>query len=145
MTLFLYGTLMDVDVMSKVLDRPFAERELLPATLSGWRRHAVRSASYPVILPDAAGRVEGRLMVRPAGHDLARIRHFESEEYLPQPVRVGLGDGSTVAADVFVALDGVFEVDEGGWDLAIWRERHKLEFMRRCDDWMRDCPWPVPA
>ena len=45
MALFLYGTLMDVDVMAKVLDRPFAENELMPAVLPGWRRVAVRNAT----------------------------------------------------------------------------------------------------
>ena len=66
MALFFYGTLMDVDVVAKVLARPFAERELVPAFLRGWRRLAVRNASYPVILPDPASRVEGRLLARPA-------------------------------------------------------------------------------
>lgn len=145
MALFLYGTLMDVDVMAKVLARPFAERELVPAILPGWRRLAVRNASYPVIRPDPAAGVEGRLLARPAMDDLTRIRHFESEEYLPAPVRVDLGGGRMVAAEVFVALDGVFEVDETGWDLARWQERHKPDFLRRCDDWMRDCPLAVSA
>lgn len=145
MALFLYGTLMDVDVMAKVLDRPFAARELVPAVLPGWRRVAVRNASYPVILPEAGAGVAGRLLARPGRDDLARIRHFESEEYVTAPVRVGLADGRAVAAEVFVALDGVFELDEAGWDLGVWQKRHKAEFLRRCDDWMRDCPAAVSA
>ena len=145
MALFLYGTLMDVDVMAKVLDRPFAARELVPAFLPDWRRVAVHNASYPVILRDPGSYVEGRLLARPGPGDLARIRHFESEEYVTTPVRVGLVGGRELAAEVFVALDGVFDVDAAGWDLAVWQERHKADFLRRCDGWMRDCPVTVPA
>jgi gamma-glutamylcyclotransferase (GGCT)/AIG2-like uncharacterized protein YtfP len=143
--LFLYGTLMDVDVMAKVLDRAFAGRELTPAALPGWRRIAVRNASYPVILPDPSGRVEGRLFARPSARDLARIRHFESEEYLPARVRVELADGHAVPAEAFVALDGVFDLDEVDWDLDGWRARHKSLFLRRCEEWMRDFPALLPA
>lgn len=145
MALFLYGTLMDVDVMAKVLDRPFAENELMPAVLPGWRRVAVRNATYPVILPDAAASVEGRLLARVGAHELARIRHFESEEYVTATVRVRLADGRTVPAEVFVALDGVFDLDAAGWDLAARRAAHKPDFLRRCDGWMRDCPVAVSA
>lgn len=145
MALFLYGTLMDVDVMAKVLDPPFAERELVPAVLPGWRRLAVRNATYPVILPDAGASIEGRLLPRVGAYELARIRHFESEEYVTTPVRIRLADGSPLAADVFVALDGVFDLDDAAWDLGGWQARHKTSFLQRCGDWMRDFPVATPT
>ena len=145
MALFLYGTLMDVDVMAKVLDRAFSARELVPATLPSWRRRAVRNASYPVIVPDPSAEVEGYLFAGPSACDLARIRHFESEEYLTEPVRVELAGGYWVAAQAFVALDGVFALDDADWDLERWRACHKEAFLRRCEEWMADGPALLPA
>lgn len=140
MALFLFGTLMDLDVMARVLDRAFHAEELVPARLDGWRRVRALNATYPLLLPDPETAVDGVLFARPSPRDLVRIRHFESEEYEPRAVTVRMQDGRAVAAAVFLALDGVFATDGEPWCLDAWRRHHKAEFLIRCDVWMADCP-----
>lgn len=131
---------MDVEVMARVLDRTFRADELVPARLEGWRRVRALNATYPLLLPDASGTVDGMLFARPSARDLVRIRHFESEEYEPREVSVRAADGRAVQADVFLALDDVFATDGEPWDLDTWRRLHKSEFLVRCEVWMADCP-----
>jgi hypothetical protein len=57
---FFYGTLIDADVRRLVLGR-LAPDEVEPATLSGWRRVKLAGVTYPGIVPDAKGWVEGVL------------------------------------------------------------------------------------
>lgn len=140
MALFLFGTLMDIDVMARVLDRAFGAEELGPARLDGWRRVRALNATYPLLLPDPDGAVDGVLFARPSPRDLVRIRHFESEEYEARAVTVRTPDGAAVPASVFLALADVFATDGEPWCLDRWRRDHKGAFLVRCDAWMADCP-----
>lgn len=143
--LFLFGTLMDTDVMARVLGRTFRADELVAASLDGWRRVRALNATYPLLLPDPDGAVDGVLFVRPSPRDLVRIRHFESEEYEARAATVRTPDGAAVPAFVFLALDKVFATDGEPWCLERWRRDHKAEFLVRCDAWMADCPDLVEA
>jgi hypothetical protein len=143
--LFLFGTLMDLDVMRTVLDRAFDPRELEPAELWGYRRVRPLNAPYPILVPDRAGRVPGLLLARPSARDLVRLRHFESEEYETSPVIAHTADGRRVAAEAFMSLEGVFEHAGEPWELEDWVSRCKGPFLRRCGAWMLDCPEPAAA
>jgi hypothetical protein len=138
--LFLFGTLMDLDVTRQIVDRPFLAAEMEPATLPGHRRVGARNATYPILVPDAAASVRGLLFPRPSPRDLVRIRHFESEEYETVPVLARNAAGRLVRAEVFSALAGAFETTGEPWDLDLWVQRHKDPFLRRCREWMADCP-----
>ena len=144
MALFLFGTLMDVDVMRTVLDRPFRPAELEPAHLLGYRRVRPLNAPYPIVVPDPAGRVAGQLLAKPSPRDLVRLRHFESEEYETSPVMAETARGR-VRVEAFMALDGVFEHRDEPWDLDFWAPRHKAAFLGRCALWMAGCPEPEAA
>lgn len=131
--------------MAKVLDRRVDPAELAPASLPGWRRVRALNASYPVLIPDPEGRVDGVLLQGPSPRDVARIRHFESDEYAPAPVTVRRADGSQTHAVVFLALDAVFETDGEPWDPDAWAVEHKAGFLARCEAWMAGCPEPDSA
>lgn len=136
-SLFLFGTLMDADVMARVLARPSAGPVGAPAWLEGYRRERAAGASYPVLLPDPRGTVEGRLLRSCSARDLARIDHFESEEYRAVPHRARTADGIRHTASVYLALEVAYLAASGEpWDLDAWRQAHKEELLAACDGWM---------
>lgn len=69
--LFVYGTLMADEKQQELLGRLCAA---LPATLCGYQRH---DGIWPYILPDAAGVVEGWLLMDLTLDDLAILDDYE--------------------------------------------------------------------
>lgn len=138
MTFFFFGTLMDRDVLTAVLDRPVSEGELRQAWLHGYRRVRAATASYPVLVP-APGLVVGGILFRPRNaRDDVRIRHFEDEEYVERWLVAQL-PGARLAARVFFSLEALGCTDDA-WNLAEWAHQHKETFLEQCREWMRDCP-----
>jgi hypothetical protein len=137
--LFFFGTLMDLDILTYVLRRPLAMDALEPATLAGFRRVCAREASYPVLISDALGAVEGVLLHAPTPRDIERINHFESGEYRAELHEVHGVGGRRMEAWLFAALEEELSATDQPWDLASWVGDHKAEFFARCDVWMADC------
>ncbi|MGD9507852.1 MAG: gamma-glutamylcyclotransferase family protein [Geminicoccaceae bacterium] len=135
--LFFFGTLMDLDVLTYLLERPVDVADLRPATLRGFRRMCVAGASYPVLVPDAVATVEGRLLRRAAVRDIARINHYESEEYRAELHHVVTEDGNETPAWLYLSLDHMTPAEEA-WSLAEWQSQHKAGFLEACDAWMSD-------
>jgi gamma-glutamylcyclotransferase (GGCT)/AIG2-like uncharacterized protein YtfP len=135
--LFFFGTLMDLDVLAYLLERPIDVDDLQPASLAGFRRVRAAGASYPVLVPQEGGAVEGRLLRRASAADIARINHYESGEYLAELRHVRAADGREVAAWLYLGLDHLSPSGEP-WSLAGWQRRHKAGFFAACDGWMAD-------
>ena len=139
---FFFGTLMHHEVLETVLDRPVATHETTePAILEGWRRERAAAASYPVLVPDAAARVEGRLLHRPSERCILRINHFEDEEYRADRVTVTAGR-TRVTAWVFLPLETVAMMQPSGepWHLDHWAEQHLDAYRDAIAHWMADAP-----
>lgn len=135
--LFFFGTLMDLDVLTYLLERPIDVADLHPATVHGFRRMGVAGASYPMLLRDEAAAVEGRLLRRATRRDIARINHYESEEYRAELHNVATADGAETAAWLYLGLDHMLPAEEP-WSLARWQAEHKARFFEACDGWMCD-------
>jgi hypothetical protein len=135
--LFFFGTLMDLDVLAYLLERPVDLDDLLPAAITGFRRMRARDASYPVLVPQPGTSVDGRLLRKVTARDIARINHYESGEYLAELRHVVTGDGREVAAWLYLGLDHLEASDEP-WSLAAWQRREKSGFFAACDGWMAD-------
>ncbi|MEK0084209.1 gamma-glutamylcyclotransferase family protein [Benzoatithermus flavus] len=135
--LFFFGTLTDLDVLAYVLARPIDLDDLAPATIAGFRRVQARGASYPVLIPASGSRVEGLLLRHATRRDIARINHYESEEYRAELHRVATADGARHAAWLYLGLDHLEASDEP-WELEAWQRIHKAGFFAACDGWMAD-------
>jgi hypothetical protein len=133
--LFFFGTLTDLDVLAYVLARPIDLDDLRPATLPGFRRERAEGASYPVLVPEPDGRVEGRLLRHATRRDIARINHYESEEYRAELHLVAEAEDAHYPAWLYLGLDHLAASGEA-WELAAWQERHKMGFFAACDGWM---------
>jgi hypothetical protein len=135
--LFFFGTLMDLDVLAYLLERPLDLDDLRPASVAGFRRVRARGASYPVLVPQSGARVQGRLLRRATSRDIARINHYESGEYLAELRQVVTADGTEIAAWLYLGLDHLQGSDEP-WSLEAWQARDKAGFFAACDGWMAD-------
>ncbi len=87
--LFVYGTLKDPAVQQAVFGRMV---EGTPDVLAGYKKGEITlgAAVYPIIRPDEASQVEGRVLEITA-HELALIDRYEGSDY--QRVQVTLTSG----------------------------------------------------
>lgn len=134
---FFFGTLMDIDVLSRVVARPVAPVEMAEGWLWGYRRHAARNAPYPVLRHHPACHVKGRLFEPRSVDERARVDHFEAEEYEPEILRVQAGT-RMVPANGYLDLDDVFDVVEQDWSLNWFQTVEKPRYLAACDGWMAD-------
>ncbi len=135
--LFFFGTLMDLDVLTYLLQRPVDVDDLQPAAISGFRRRRACGASYPMLVAHPNGVVGGRLLRRASARDIARINHYESGEYGAELRRVETSCGRHVAAWLYLGLDHLAATSDA-WSLAVWQREHKASFFAACDRWMAD-------
>ena len=132
---FVYGTLLDDDVRAAVLGRAGPGEPPIAATLAGFRRVPVTGQSFPALIVDPRGRVEGALVAGIAIVEAARLSYFEGPEYQPLRKRVERADGAAVDAWLFVPAPRQpfapgLRPRPGQWDLATWQRRHKAGYMR---------------
>src|SRR5215472_14361093 len=59
---FFYGTLLDLDMLSTVLEQRVWPHSLVPAVLRGHRRKGVRGANYPVVMRQRRASVDGVIL-----------------------------------------------------------------------------------
>ncbi|KAF2871253.1 hypothetical protein BDV95DRAFT_573613 [Massariosphaeria phaeospora] len=143
-TAFFYGTLMAPQILHRVIwGTPFpptpAHAALLrirPAILHAHRRHKVRYADYPAILPSTTtSSVRGTLVEGLTDGDMWRLGIFEGEQYKRKKVRVrvleqedvtgsssqpgdGHVEGEEVEAEVYVWCSSPDELESEEWDFA---------------------------
>jgi hypothetical protein len=149
-TAFFYGTLMAPQVLHRVIwgsqtpPTP-AHASLLrirPAILHTHRRHKVKHADYPAILPtksDSKSSVRGTLVEGLTDGDIWRLDIFEGSEYKRRKVSVhvletkkgnddGMGDlsqkedenveGEQVEAETYIWIAGANRLEQEEWDFA---------------------------
>lgn len=129
--LFFFGTLMDAEVLGLVIGRRVGEGDLEPARLAGFRRVQAMGASYPVLVPDPAGLVEGRLFRGATAAERARLDAYEGEAYRLGPVTVEDAAGRTVGALAYLAVPGRIAPSPEPWELGDWQARHKAAYLAR--------------
>jgi hypothetical protein len=123
---FFYGTLMDRDLLSQVLERRVWPRALKQAQLPGYRRRAVRGAGYPVVLRHRGASVSGVILAGVTCAQRTRLSGYEGEGYVL--VRALAGDPLR-AVLLFTPRPGAHIAAPTPWSLVGWRLRHKREAM----------------
>ncbi|KAF2170759.1 hypothetical protein M409DRAFT_63830 [Zasmidium cellare ATCC 36951] len=132
-TAFFYGTLMAPSVLHRVVHGtpdPTYPHNLTttPALLPSHRRHRVRHADYPAILPHPTSTVRGTYVTGLTAADIWRLDIFEGGEYSRQKVRVKVGDdGKEVEAETYIWIAGEENLEEGEWDFEEFK-REKMRF-----------------
>ncbi len=91
MKLFLYGTLLEPQVYSRVVSRTVDANWYSPAILNGFVRKRVIGCHYPAITPDVNSSVRGAI-VEPLDGDWRWLDDFEFPQYKRVVVSVTQGD-----------------------------------------------------
>jgi hypothetical protein len=152
MRFFFYGTLMDDDVRADLLGPARRELRVRPGVLLHHRRRAARDGYYPVLVPEARGRVDG-LFVEGLTRELVLwIAHFEGPTYEPDSVTAVDPAGRRLGAWSFLPTRRAYATDRP-WDLRVWQRHHKPAARRMLALWRRrlptghpmsmDAPWRV--
>jgi hypothetical protein len=137
-TAFFYGTLMAPKVLSRVCYGPdfplnttkHGQLNIRSALLQNFRRHRVRHADYPAIVPCGESTVRGTLVTGLTDGDLWRLDIFEGDEYERKKVKAQElkyeGDiniepgrdqlGATVEAETYVWIGPKSDLDDDEWD-----------------------------
>lgn len=97
--LFVYGTLMDDDLVRRLAGRPLPWR---PAVLEGYCRTLDPSIGYPVVHPLAGASVDGRVLEEIDERTLAALDAYEGGHYRRVVVRVQTSDGGRTDAYTYV-------------------------------------------
>ncbi|HYM32036.1 MAG TPA: gamma-glutamylcyclotransferase family protein [Candidatus Cybelea sp.] len=124
MRIFVYGTLLDPDVLRAVLGRRVPAAQRSKATLAGVRRVRAVGHRYPILVRARGQAVSGMVLDGLDAADAARLRHYENDGYALVRRRVELGDGSMISAHVFVPVRRLAGTNED-WNLATWQGRGK--------------------
>ncbi|MDF1791400.1 MAG: gamma-glutamylcyclotransferase [Thalassobaculaceae bacterium] len=131
---FFFGTLLDRDVLELVLARSVADGAFVPAVLDGYRRVRVRKDSFPMLVADPDGSVEGRVFETRSAEEDARILFFEDFDYGLLPCRPSTAGGIVEA--MFCGIDTAVEPSDEPWDLEVWAARHKPGFLKLSEIYM---------
>jgi hypothetical protein len=88
---FFYGTLLDHDVMAVVIGRRLPPSAFVPASLKGHVRRRAKGVSYPILLRDPGGEVEGVVVGGLTKLDVERLSACEGPRYRIAPIKVTIG------------------------------------------------------
>lgn len=127
MRFFFYGSLMDADVRRLVMKKD-APATAEPASVKGWRRVNLVGVTYPGIMRDAKGSVEGVLVRGLGAAARKRLLGYEGPEYDLIEVEVIDESGGLRRAGMFVPNKALTPAT-GRWDFALWQRRHKKRFL----------------
>jgi hypothetical protein len=110
-----------------------------PAILHNHRRHKVRFADYPAIVPHEGSAVRGTYVTGLTDNDIWRLDIFEGAEYVRRPVKpkvlttVGNEDGEgnvegeEVDAETYIWKSDPSGLEDKEWDFAEFK-REKMRF-----------------
>ncbi|MEX2451579.1 MAG: gamma-glutamylcyclotransferase family protein [Rhodospirillales bacterium] len=130
MEFFFYGTLMDDDVLSRVVGRRLPPASIESASLLGYKRVYADKALYPVLVPFEGGWTDGHLVGGLAPVELERIFAFEDEGYVAQLMAVsGVRSGEAQALVFMPGSD--MKITSRAWHYDEWRRHHKGLYLQR--------------
>ncbi|MEG3617614.1 gamma-glutamylcyclotransferase family protein [Magnetovibrio sp. PR-2] len=124
---FFYGTLLDTDVLTRVVGHAVPSTRLIPGTIQGYQRVYVQGEAFPTLV-EGAGVIDG-LVYRTCGpKDWERIFAYERAEYDLAQERAQTEQG---AFDVHVFVKGKTQrATDKHWDYPSWRRLHKRSYLR---------------
>lgn len=125
---FFYGTLTDPDVLGLVLGRSDLAEVARPATLPGYRRVRVEGETYPALVADPAGEVDGIVVEGLDDEDDRRIRYFEDYNFAIETCTVTDELGAEVEAMFCGATRNLTPLDRA-WVYTEWAVEEKAKFL----------------
>lgn len=127
--LFAYGSLMCEDILARVSGLALTGEQ---GWLSGYARHPVLHETFPGVVCDQVGRVDGILYRGLSPIALQRLDAFEGDFYQRDRVQIDLVGGEHVAAWCYIVRDQYRNLLlPGEWDYQAFLAAGKAPFMTR--------------
>jgi hypothetical protein len=136
---FIYGSLMDRELLALVIGRAADGLRIEAATIHDFIRRRVLNESYPILVPHPGGRVDGAVVTNLIAADVDRLKFYEASGYegedyalaaLPVECR-----GKLVAAQVFLPT-AQLRPDETVWDFDTWAAAERPLFIAMIEERM---------
>lgn len=128
--LFVYGSLMNDEVLRALLHRRLAQQQ---ATLNDYRRVKVMGEQYPAIYPDTNSLVEGKLITHILPKQLACLDEFEGSYYQRAPVVVFTEDNKEHKCDAYIFKNEYRHLlSDDDWCNTHFRTHHMASFLKYC-------------
>lgn len=121
--LFVFGTLLDPDLVSVVIGNDISDFRTEPARVHGHRAVRAAHAAYPILVEHPEAVTHGMLIHGLSDEHVERIAFYETHEYELGAIHVHAEDAPTHAR-AFFSIDAVIPSDDA-WKLAEWQRQHK--------------------
>jgi gamma-glutamylcyclotransferase (GGCT)/AIG2-like uncharacterized protein YtfP len=118
--LFVYGTLQYPEILKKLTGKTFVAK---PAVLTHFKRHKVKNAEYPAIVPKPGAQTTGMLIENVDESSLNAIDFYEGDEYEKTEVNIISGDFETKAF-AYVWIAGENHLEKEDWDRACFEKKY---------------------
>ncbi len=130
---FLYGTLVDRDLLARVSGDAIGSLRVEGASMVGWRRTGVVDRTYPCLVRQPRGQVDGILVYGLSAAARARLDEYEGVNYRLIRAIVANRHGNPVAVAMyeFVGFASGLRSDRRLWHLTTWQRRWKRRALRR--------------
>lgn len=126
MNLFVYGTLMDPEIMAQAAGETYRSQR---ATLFQYVRKTLRGEIYPAIIRQPSGAVAGLIYYDVSSAAMARLDRFEGPLYVRSEVVALSAAGERVATYTYViASDSAHRLSADDWCFEAFMQNHKQIF-----------------
>ena len=113
-----------------MLGRRLPPAAFVPASLLGHARRRAKNATYPIVVRDPRGVVQGVVVGGLSARDVARLTDYEGPGYRVVPLRVPDSGRDDHGVGVRTGAEPP-AAERRAWDLALWQRRHKRAFVGR--------------
>lgn len=121
--LFVFGTLLDPDLVSVVIGSDISGFRTEPARVHGQKAVRAAHAAYPILVEHPEAVTHGLLIHGLTDEQVERIAFYETHEYELSGIHVHRAE-EPVHARAFFSIDAVIP-SEDLWRLAEWQRQHK--------------------
>lgn len=132
--LFIYGSLLDKDILSCVLGRKIDPDMVCPARLADFATHTYPNESFPLLKSSPGHFATGEVIYGLTETDFDRINFYEGDEYGFGELQAELTDGSLITA-IYNRSEPI-EANTPEWNLTCWQRDEKPLFMGMCQRYM---------
>ena len=120
---FVFGTLMDLDLFSAITSKSLQASDMVPAVAQGWKRVVAAGKSYPMLVPCPGGEVGGFVIYDLDADDLAKMQFYETDEYQLTSIEL-MVKGQPIEAQVYLN-SGRLTASEQPWSFDDWKASGK--------------------
>ncbi|GAB3097542.1 gamma-glutamylcyclotransferase [Aestuariicella hydrocarbonica] len=136
--IFLYGSLMDTEIRRHVFADTVSPGQVRPAVARDHRTLTYPGETFPILVPQPGGLVQGEVLLSPNSEALARMAFYEGDEYGMAALNIELENGQQLTAHYNQASNEELPVTEP-WCFHQWQRSERDTLVEMCRQYMHRC------